>query len=324
MANNPVQEGQATPQENKMGTMPVGRLLATMGLPMALSMLVQALYNVVDSYFVSQLSEEALTAVSLAFPMQNFMIAVASGTAVGVNALLSRSLGCKDLPEAQRSAHNGLFLSLLGTGLFLLFGLFFSRAFFETQTAIAAIVDGGEQYLRIVTVFSFGIFFEIMLERLLQSTGRTIYSMIPDGGRHHQHHPGPHHDLRPAGLPHDGCGGCGGGHGHRPNSGHAGGAVLQPAQERGAAPEPEEDAAQRPYPADHPGGGPALYPDDVHRVGDDLRHEPNPAGLHLHRAVFGVYFTKAYLHASNGLNNAMQPIIAATTAPGKPTESARP
>ena len=178
MANNPVQEGQATPQENKMGTMPVGRLLATMGLPMALSMLVQALYNVVDSYFVSQLSEEALTAVSLAFPMQNFMIAVASGTAVGVNALLSRSLGCKDLPEAQRSAHNGLFLSLLGTALFLLFGLFFSRAFFETQTAIAAIVDGGEQYLRIVTVFSFGIFFEIMLERLLQSTGRTIYSMI--------------------------------------------------------------------------------------------------------------------------------------------------
>ncbi len=178
MANSPSPAAQSAPQENKMGTMPVGRLLLTMGLPMAMSMLVQALYNVVDSYFVSQLSEDALTAVSLAFPMQNFMIAVASGTAVGVNALLSRSLGCKDFPEARRSAHNGLILSLLGTLLFLLFGLFFSRVFFEAQTHIAAIVDGGEQYLQIVTVYSFGLFFEIMLERLLQSTGRTVYSMI--------------------------------------------------------------------------------------------------------------------------------------------------
>ena len=178
MQKTPAQGAQGAPQENKMGYMPVGKLLASMALPMALSMLVQALYNIVDSIFVAQISESALTAVSLAFPLQNFMIAMASGTAVGVNALLSRSLGCKDFEEANRAAENGLFLSLISMLCFVVFGLVGSRAFFAGQTSDLAIVDAGETYLFYVTVFSFGIFFEIMLERLLQSTGRTLYAMI--------------------------------------------------------------------------------------------------------------------------------------------------
>ena len=165
-------------QENKMGVLPVKKLLFTMSVPMMLSMLVQALYNVVDSIYVSHLSDYALTAVSLSFPIQNLMIAIASGTAVGVNALLSKSLGEKNFETANKTANTSLFLAGISSVIFIIFGLFFSRAFFVTQTDIPEIVQGGYEYLSICTIFSFGIFGQIMCERLLQSTGRTIFSMI--------------------------------------------------------------------------------------------------------------------------------------------------
>lgn len=164
--------------ENKMGVMPVNKLLLTMSLPMVISMLVQALYNIVDSIYVSQISESALTAVSLAFPIQNLMIAFASGTGVGVNALLSRSLGQKNTQQANRAATNGLFLALVSVVLFMMIGIFGSRAFFGAQTEIAEIVSAGTQYLTICTALCFGIFGEIMFERLLQATGKTLYAML--------------------------------------------------------------------------------------------------------------------------------------------------
>ena len=167
--------------ENKMGYVPVNQLLISMSVPMMISMLVQALYNVVDSVFVSYIGENALTAVSLAFPVQNLMIAIAVGTSVGVNALLSKSLGEKNQKAANRTAENGLFLTLLGTIVFLVFGAFFSYKFFEGQTKIEEIVHFGGQYLSIVCVFSFGMFFQIMLEKLLISTGKTIYTMYTQG-----------------------------------------------------------------------------------------------------------------------------------------------
>lgn len=169
------------PEENKMGVMPVGRLLISMSLPMMISMLVQALYNIVDSVFVAQLSEEALNAVSLAFPVQNLMIAAAAGTGVGVNALLSRSLGEKNFKTANKTAVNAIFIYSLTFLLFALFGLFASRIFFTVQTDIETIVDYGQAYLSIVCTMSFGIFGEILFERLLQSTGKTIYTMITQG-----------------------------------------------------------------------------------------------------------------------------------------------
>ena len=163
--------------ENKMGVMPVNRLLITMALPMMISMLVQALYNIVDSMFVSMISENALTAVSLAFPVQNLMIAIATGTGVGINALLSKSLGEKNFKEANRAANNGVFLAVLSSLVFIIFGLFFTRFFFETQTNIGEIVDYGTQYLPICSVVSFGIFGQITFERLLQATGKTLLTM---------------------------------------------------------------------------------------------------------------------------------------------------
>ena len=165
-------------KENKMGAMPINKLLISMSLPMVISMLVQALYNVVDSMFVSQISENALSAVSLAFPVQNFMIAVGVGTGVGINALLSRSLGEKKFEEANRAANNGVFLALMSYLLFLVIGLLFSRTFFEIQTDIKDIVDGGYSYLIIITTCSFGMYGQIVFEKLLQSTGRTFYSML--------------------------------------------------------------------------------------------------------------------------------------------------
>ena len=167
--------------ENKMGTMPIPRLLFTMSLPMMLSMLVQAFYNIVDSVFVAQIDEYALTAVSLAFPIQNLMIAVASGTGVGVNALLSRSLGEKNEKDASLYANNGVFLGILSYLVFALIGIFFSHTFFATQTDNPAIIEYGVQYMTIITVCSFGIFLEITFERLLQSTGKTIFNMITQG-----------------------------------------------------------------------------------------------------------------------------------------------
>ena len=168
-------------QENKMGTMPVNKLLISMSLPMIISMIVQALYNVVDSIFVSYISENALTAVSLAFPAQNLMIAFASGTAVGVNALLSKSLGERNFERANKSAENGLFLVFLEYLIFLVFGIFGVSFFYNMQTNVAEIIENGYSYLSICSIFSFGIFGQIMTERLMQSTGRTIYTMFTQG-----------------------------------------------------------------------------------------------------------------------------------------------
>lgn len=172
------------PLENKMGVMPIGKLLWNMALPMVLSMLVQALYNVVDSVFVSRISDVdncALTAVSLAFPVQNIMIGVATGIAVGVNALLSRSLGAKDSEGVNRSALNGVFLALCGTLLFVLFGAFGAEIYMRSLTADPVTIAYGVDYVRVICIVSFGIFGEILFERLLQSTGRTAYTMLTQG-----------------------------------------------------------------------------------------------------------------------------------------------
>ncbi len=164
--------------EYAMGVMPIPKLLITMSLPMMLSMLVQALYNIVDSIFVAQIDEYALTAVSLAFPLQNLMIGVATGTGVGINALLSRSLGEKNEKEASLAANNGIFLALVSYLVFALIGLTVSRPFFAMQTNIPEIVEYGTTYLTIICICSFGLFMQIAFERLLQSTGKTLYTMI--------------------------------------------------------------------------------------------------------------------------------------------------
>lgn len=168
-------------KENKMGTMPIPKLLISMSLPMIISMLVQALYNIVDSMFVAQLNEAALTAVSLAFPIQNLMIAVAAGTGVGINALLSRSLGERKLEDANKIASNGVLLALLSSLVFAVLGGFGSHFFFAAQTSDALIVEYGTQYLTIITVASMGVFLQVTYERLLQSTGKTIFNMITQG-----------------------------------------------------------------------------------------------------------------------------------------------
>lgn len=164
--------------ENMMGTMSENKLLLTISVPMMISMLIQALYNVVDSYFVSKISENALNAVALAFPLQNLMIGVSVGTGVGINSLLSRRLGQKNQKAVNDAAMNGIFLAVLSSLVFVAFGVFFSRMYFESQTKVSEIVEGGTAYLSICTIASFGIFAEITFSRLLQSTGRTMYSMI--------------------------------------------------------------------------------------------------------------------------------------------------
>ena len=165
-------------QENKMGTMPIDKLIISMSLPIMISMLVQALYNIVDSIFVAQISENALTAVSMAFPIQNLMIAVGVGTAVGVNALLARSLGERDFDKVNKIAENAVFLVLLSYLLFLIIGLFFAEPFFRSQTDIEEIVLYGKQYLTVCCCLSFGCFTQLMFERMLQATGKTVYTMI--------------------------------------------------------------------------------------------------------------------------------------------------
>lgn len=165
-------------RENKMGTEPVPQLLLSMALPMMFSMLVQATYNVVDSIFVSRINEAALTAVSMAFPIQNLMIAVATGTGVGINALLSRSLGEKNQKTADETANMGVFLAVMSYIVFLIVGLTVPELFMRAQTPYEDIIAYGVEYTRIVTVFSFGIFGEIVLERLMQATGKTFLSMI--------------------------------------------------------------------------------------------------------------------------------------------------
>ncbi|MDR0877599.1 MAG: MATE family efflux transporter [Treponema sp.] len=164
--------------ENKMGTAPVGRHLLTMSLPLMLSMLFEAFYNVVDSLFVSHVSEKALTAVSLAFPIQLLVVSVTVGTGVGINAILSRSLGEKNQKGVDSAAYNGIFLALLSYIVFLIFGLFLTRAYFTWQSNDPEIVQYGVDYLSICMVFSFGASGQIAFQRLLQSTGRTGLSMV--------------------------------------------------------------------------------------------------------------------------------------------------
>ena len=167
-----------TLRENKMGTMPENKLLLSMAVPMMISMLVQALYNIVDSIFVSRICEDALTAVSMAFPWQNIVIAIAVGFGVGINALLSRALGQKNAERVNQVAVNGLLLALLSYLLVLVAGLIGIRAYMRTQTDIETIVNYGITYLNICILCSFGVFVEITFERFLQATGRTVYSMI--------------------------------------------------------------------------------------------------------------------------------------------------
>lgn len=165
-------------KENKMGTMPEGKLLAGMAIPMMFSMLLQALYNVVDSYFVSRVSQDAFTALSLAFPLQSLMIGLGAGTGLGVNALISRSLGEKDQKMADRVANTGIVLFAMCAVLFAIIGFTVSGPFFRSQTDVAAIIDAGTTYCTICLGFSVGIFFQFCFERFLQATGRTTLSMI--------------------------------------------------------------------------------------------------------------------------------------------------
>lgn len=167
--------------ENKMGTLPVNKLLITMSLPMMISMLVQALYNIVDSIFVARISEDALTAVSMAFPLQTLMIGVSVGTAVGVNAVLSRALGAKDLKRANTTAVNGVFLAVISYIVFLILGLTVVAPFYRSQADSTVIINYGIDYLSMVMVCSFGLFAQIIYERLLTSTGRTFLTMITQG-----------------------------------------------------------------------------------------------------------------------------------------------
>ena len=168
-------------KENKMGTMPIGKLLFTMTAPLVISMLVQAFYNIVDSVFVSRYSDAALQAISYAFPAQNLMIGFATGAGVGVNALLSRSLGEKNVKKANSVAENGVFVAMVSAVLFALFGFFGAEAFIAFQTKTPDVIRAGGEYLSICSIFSFGIFGEIMYERLMQSTGKTIYTMYTQG-----------------------------------------------------------------------------------------------------------------------------------------------
>ena len=164
--------------ENKMGTMPEGRLIVTMSFPIMLSMLVQALYNIVDSAFVARISEDALTAVSLAFPVQLLMIAVATGAGVGVNALLSRRLGEKKQEAANAVAINGIFLSVCCWLVFAVLGVLFGRQFIALFTEVPAIIEMGTGYVTVVTVASCGVFLLFVAERLMQATGNTVYHMV--------------------------------------------------------------------------------------------------------------------------------------------------
>jgi len=167
--------------ENKMRTMPVGRLLFTMALPLAISMLVQALYNVVDSVYVAGYSSNAVTALSLAFPIQNLQIGCATGIAVGMNSLLSKSLGENNREKANRAAGNGIFLMGILVAVFMLFGFFGAGAYYSMQSISPETARGGTAYTSVCCIFTLGIFVEILGERLLQASGRTIYTLFTQG-----------------------------------------------------------------------------------------------------------------------------------------------
>ena len=168
--------------ENKMGVMPEGKLLLTMALPLAISMMVQAFYNVVDSIYVSRVDENAVTALSLAFPIQNLMIGFATGTGVGMNALLSKSLGEGNQKRANQAAGNGLFLSLCFVALFMVFALVGAGPYFRMQANLSqSTIEGGTEYISVCCLFCLGIFVEIIGERLLQASGRTTYTLLTQG-----------------------------------------------------------------------------------------------------------------------------------------------
>ena len=168
-------------RENKMGVMPIGKLLFNMAMPMIASMLVQALYNVVDSVYISRYSQDAVTALGLAFPVQNVQIGCAVGVGVGVNSMLSKSLGEGNREKANLVAGNGIFLALMFTAIFMLFGAFGTKLFYSLQTENAAILQNGIQYTSICCIFTLGIYFEVLFERMLQATGRTMHTMITQG-----------------------------------------------------------------------------------------------------------------------------------------------
>ena len=168
-------------RENKMGTMPVGKLLFSMALPLAISMLVQAFYNVVDSYYVARISESAVTALGMAFPIQNLMIGCATGVGMGMNALLSKSLGEGNHKRANQAAGNGLFLSLCFVVAFMIFGFVGARPFYQMQSQVAETIENGTAYVSICSIWCLGIFVEIIGERLLQGSGRTVYTLFTQG-----------------------------------------------------------------------------------------------------------------------------------------------
>ena len=168
-------------QENKMGTMSIGKLLFTMALPLVLSMLVQAFYNVVDSFYVSRISDSAVTALGLAFPVQNLIIGCSTGIGVGMNALLSKSLGEGNQERANQAAGNGIFLSICFALAFVVFGLVGARPYYAVQSSVAETIEGGTAYISICSLFSLGIFVEILGERLLQASGRTVYTLFTQG-----------------------------------------------------------------------------------------------------------------------------------------------
>lgn len=168
-------------ESNKMGSMEIKKLIMTMSLPIMISMLVQALYNIVDSMFVARVSMEALTAVSLCYPVQMILVAVACGTGVGINALLSRFLGEKRVNDASQVALHGILLALVNGLIFALLGIFFSEAFLKLFTDDPQILEMGIRYMQICMIFSFGIFVQITYERIMQATGNTVYNMIIQG-----------------------------------------------------------------------------------------------------------------------------------------------
>lgn len=165
-------------KENKMGSMNIKRLILTMSAPIVVSMMVQSLYNIVDSIFVAQISEEAITAVSMAFPFQQLMMSVGIGTAIGVNSLLARNLGAKQFSQVNKIANNGLLLAFLSFIAFFMMGLLLSDKLITIQTDNQEIISHGPVYLRICLMGSLGIFTHLMFERLLQATGKTMYTMI--------------------------------------------------------------------------------------------------------------------------------------------------
>ena len=168
-------------KENKMGVMPVRKLLISMSLPMVISMFVQAMYNLIDSVFVARINQDALTAVNMAFPMQSLMIAFQTGLGVGMNAVVSRLLGEKKPKEAGQAAIHGLILTLANYLLFLIVGLTLTRVFYSVQSKNTAVIEYGCEYLSVVCIFGFGLFFQVCFERFLQATGKTVYSMIMQG-----------------------------------------------------------------------------------------------------------------------------------------------